>query len=117
MLQWEYQKLDLNVAPRRGDPISTLNMAGSEGWELVSITANGMAYLKRGMGQPAFISIQGAAGAGPMDGRDEASARSNGVEPKYRDPATNETWSGRGRMANWLRRKQEAGEDIKKYHV
>ena len=34
-----------------------------------------------------------------------------------RDPATNETWSGRGRMPNWLKRKQEAGEDIEEYLV
>jgi DNA-binding protein H-NS len=39
------------------------------------------------------------------------------VQPKYRDPTTNETWSGRGRMANWLKRKQETGEDISKYLV
>ena len=38
-------------------------------------------------------------------------------QPKYRDPTTNETWSGRGRMANWLKRKQETGEDIDKYRV
>jgi len=35
----------------------------------------------------------------------------------YRDPVTNETWSGRGRMANWLKAKQEAGKDIEKYLV
>jgi DNA-binding protein H-NS len=39
------------------------------------------------------------------------------LQPKYRDPTTNETWSGRGRMANWLKRKQETGEDIEKYLV
>jgi DNA-binding protein H-NS len=36
---------------------------------------------------------------------------------KYRDPVTRETWSGRGRMPNWLKRKQEAGEDIDEYLV
>ena len=39
------------------------------------------------------------------------------VKVKYRDPVTNETWSGRGRMANWLKRKQEVGEDIEEYLV
>jgi hypothetical protein len=39
------------------------------------------------------------------------------VKPKYRDPATGETWSGPGRMANWLKRKLDAGEDIEKYRV
>jgi DNA-binding protein H-NS len=39
------------------------------------------------------------------------------VAPKYRDPTTNETWSGRGRMANWLKRRQDAGEDIDRYLI
>ena len=39
------------------------------------------------------------------------------MKPKYRDPVTGDTWSGRGRMATWLKRKQDAGEDIEKYLV
>ena len=39
------------------------------------------------------------------------------VKAKYRDPKTNETWSGRGRMASWLKSKQDAGEKIDKYLV
>jgi len=39
------------------------------------------------------------------------------VKAKYRDPKTNETWSGRGRMATWLKSKQDAGEKIEKYLV
>ena len=34
---------------------------------------------------------------------------------KYRDGKTGDTWSGRGRMASWLKSKQEAGEKIEKY--
>jgi DNA-binding protein H-NS len=41
---------------------------------------------------------------------------SNGsVKAKYRNRKTGETWSGRGRMANWLKSKQDAGEKIEKY--
>lgn len=36
---------------------------------------------------------------------------------KYRDPATGDTWAGRGRMASWLAAKQKAGEKIAKYLV
>jgi DNA-binding protein H-NS len=43
--------------------------------------------------------------------------RKGKVKAKYRDPKTNETWSGRGRMANWLKSKQDAGEKIEKYLV
>lgn len=39
------------------------------------------------------------------------------VKAKYRDPKTNETWSGRGRMARWLKSKLDAGEKIEKYLV
>ena len=39
------------------------------------------------------------------------------MKAKYRDPKTNETWSGRGRMASWLKGKQDAGEKIEKYLV
>jgi DNA-binding protein H-NS len=39
------------------------------------------------------------------------------VKAKYRDPKTNETWSGRGRMASWLKSKEDAGEKIDKYLV
>ena len=46
-------------------------------------------------------------------------ARKNGkkrvVKAKYDDEKTGDTWSGRGRMAGWLKSKQEAGEKIEKY--
>ena len=44
-------------------------------------------------------------------------ARKGKVKAKYRDPKTKETWSGRGRMASWLKSKQDAGEKIEKYLV
>ena len=59
-------------------------------------------------------------------GRPPASANSGGngrkgrrgkEKAKYRDPKTNETWSGRGRMASWLKSKQDAGEKIEKYLI
>jgi DNA-binding protein H-NS len=37
------------------------------------------------------------------------------VGAKYRDSKTGETWSGRGRMASWLKTRQDAGENIQKY--
>jgi len=43
--------------------------------------------------------------------------RKGKVKVKFRDPKTNETWSGRGRMAGWLKSKQDAGENIEKYLV
>ena len=39
------------------------------------------------------------------------------MKAKYLDAKTSETWSGRGRMPNWLKKKQDAGEDIDDYLV
>lgn len=100
-------KLDLNDAPRRGAEIDVLNRAGDEGWELVGIASNNTAYLKRPIEEPARAPSEFSRGAMPSandgntSGTDERK-RAHEVAPKYRDPTTNETWSGRGRMANWL---------------
>jgi hypothetical protein len=47
MPQWEYTKIHLGAAPPKGDDIDLLNDAGQQGWELVFITSNNVAYLKR----------------------------------------------------------------------
>ena len=117
MPEWKYRKIALNFHGPRGDELDLLNAAGADGWELVGITNNNMAYLKR---EVAAIT----ATADTDDTRAEHE-RSNGyyeggraeIKIKYRDPVTNETWTGRGRMATWLKRKQEAGEDIEEYLV
>jgi hypothetical protein len=50
--RWEYREIDLNDQSRDNSDIDLLNDAGEEGWELVTITANGIAYLKRQFGTP-----------------------------------------------------------------
>jgi hypothetical protein len=47
MPQWEYSKRSLNEAPARTTDVDLLNAAGKDGWELVGITVNNLAYLKR----------------------------------------------------------------------
>jgi hypothetical protein len=47
MPQWQYRTIYLNDVPRGSDEIEVLNDAGGEGWELVGITANKIAYMKR----------------------------------------------------------------------
>ena len=104
-VEWQYQKIVLGDHHRRRDDIDLLCELGENGWELVAITLNNVAYLKREIEHdPVYPTLP----------REEAPSR---VEPKYREPQTGETWSGRGRMAAWLKLKQEAGEDIEKYRV
>ena len=101
-MEWEYRKIVLKEHHRRGDDIDLLSAAGQEGWELVAITSHNVAYLKRVRAQ---------------DDVDTGQTHAPNVAAKYRDPATGDTWSGRGRMATWLKHKQEAGEDIEKFRV
>ena len=123
MSRWEYKKIALNEAPSKGDDIDLLCDAGEDGWELVAVLPNGVAYLKREVGATApemterqSDETQQAATAGTAGTGSNGGSGSH-VKPKYQNRATGETWSGRGRMATWLKRKQDAGEDIEKYLV
>jgi hypothetical protein len=115
--EWEYRKIDLSQQQPRRDDLDMLNAAGEQGWELVGVTSNNIAYLKRLIEEPSEYrrGTAPSANGGIPNGSDERGGRVQEVKVKYRDPKTNETWSGRGRMANWLKRKQEAGEDVDKY--
>lgn len=53
MPQWEYSKVDLSNVPARTNDVDLLDDAGRDGWELVGITANNVAYLKRPSGNVA----------------------------------------------------------------
>jgi hypothetical protein len=53
MPQWEHRKIDLNNVPRKADDIDLLNEAGDQGWELVTISTNSIAYFKRQLEDPA----------------------------------------------------------------
>jgi len=121
--EWEYKKIALYETPRGRDDIDLLCEAGEAGWELVVVLANNVAYLKRAIED----SVAEATERRSDETREARAAEvgstaSNGgsashVKPKYRDPVTGETWSGRGRMATWLKRKQDAGEDTEDYLV
>jgi hypothetical protein len=47
MSRCEYRKIDLNELAQMGGDIDVLNRAGAEGWELMTITINHVAYLRR----------------------------------------------------------------------
>ena len=102
-MDWEYRKICLNDHRHRGDDIELLCEAGEAGWELVSIAPHNIAYLKRAVERASTVRTKNNA--------------TTEAHRKYRNPATAETWSGRGRMPSWLKGKQDAGEDIESYRV
>ena len=116
--EWEYRKIDLNQVPRKTNEVDVLCDAGEDGWELVTILQNNIAYLKREVGDEVS-----EANAPSSDASQDANSngvpavRGYEVKAKYRDPKTNETWSGRGRMASWLKAKQDDGENVDDYLV
>ena len=129
MRKWEYRRLALNETRRGVDEIDLLCDAGEEGWELVAVLPNGVAFLKREL-EDVDASEEMEAAVSEEAAIDQPTkivqadsgvvatvTRGLEVKAKYRDPATGDTWTGRGRMASWLKRKQDAGEDIEKYRV
>jgi hypothetical protein len=47
MPEWEYATVSLSDLPAKTHPVDVLNDAGVQGWELVAITPNNIACLKR----------------------------------------------------------------------
>jgi H-NS histone family len=117
--EWEYLKIDLNQHYPRGDELDLLNEAGADGWELVGINSTNIAYLKRSIGKSHLQEMPNGRTRGlPMSvAGDEQGNAPQEVAVKYRDSATEDRWTGHGRMARWLKLKQDAGEDIEKYRV
>ena len=71
MSLWEYRKIMLNQLSAKTNDVDVLNDAGDEGWELVAILANNIAYLKRQVGE----SVPEANARGAASSSKSASAR------------------------------------------
>jgi DNA-binding protein H-NS len=69
------------------------------------------------------ISIKelGAAGNGRLHaaakGRGRAARKPSKVAPKYRNPKTGETWSGRGRAARWIVEAEKEGKSRDRFLI
>jgi hypothetical protein len=79
MSLWEYDKIDLNSLPRKTDDLDVLNDAGKEGWELVIITGNNIAFVKGPVDAPkrpakGAAKCVGASATPTRIGRDAACA-------------------------------------------
>jgi DNA-binding protein H-NS len=91
--------------------------AGASGWELVTLTANNVAYLKRSIEDRKQPDAQRAVQAEQQQRQESTPSPASPIDTvaKYRDPITGDTWSGRGRMPNWLKRKLDGGDSLGKY--
>ena len=49
MSEWEYRIVNLANLPPNTTELDLLEEAGKEGWELVAVTSNNIAYLKRAL--------------------------------------------------------------------
>jgi len=58
MPQWEYRTINLCDLPRNCKEAELLDEAGDEGWELVAITSNNLAYLKRPIPEPGSVGAK-----------------------------------------------------------
>ena len=67
------------------------------------------------LGRPKAVKKANGAAHKKANGAARKNGKKSAVKAKYRDGKTGDTWSGRGRMASWLKSKQEAGEKIEKY--
>ena len=60
MHEWEYRIIDLaNLSPNTTE-LNLLEGAGKDGWELVAITTNNIAYLKRPLAKRRSTSSRGS---------------------------------------------------------
>ena len=66
-------------------------------------------------GRPKAVKKANGAAHKKANGAARKNGKKRAVKAKYHDEKTGDTWSGRGRMASWLKSKQEAGEKIEKY--
>jgi len=105
-LSFDQQQETLGQLQRRHDQARSAKKAELE----KELAALGYGAPKR-RGRPR-LNANGGGNGSPV-----RKARRGKVKAKFRDPKTNETWSGRGRMASWLKAKQDAGEKIEKYLV
>jgi hypothetical protein len=65
MPERKYLTIDLNDLPRKTENVDMLNDAGEEGWELVTITVDHIAYLKRQVAKRRARSTPTTAPAAP----------------------------------------------------
>jgi DNA-binding protein H-NS len=63
------------------------------------------------------IQIARLGGDAVSKGRRVNAVRGRKVPPKYRDPATGETWAGRGARPRWLVARLKAGKKLQNFLI
>ncbi|MEY4753190.1 MAG: hypothetical protein RJA44_865 [Pseudomonadota bacterium] len=72
---------------------------------------------EHGITQADLVAKPGRGNKGAAAAADGAAPATRKVAPKYRDPATGETWSGRGLQPKWLKAAIEGGRSLEEFAV
>ncbi len=70
-----------------------------------------------GISDLGFTAAELASGRGRAKSRSSGSDRRSVVAPKYRDPASGATWSGRGRMPRWMAEAVDGGRSREDFRI
>lgn len=101
------QKIDARAAALRAERRETVMAQVRELLASIGETPEGLA---RGARRP-------AGGQGGGSGKKAAAASGGIVAAKYRDPASGQTWTGRGKQPVWLRDKLAGGASLEDFAV
>lgn len=82
-----------------------------------SAVAKVKALMKKLGVQPADLGAIASKGNGAVKPRKKPAKAKTPVAPKYRDPATGATWTGRGRAPVWLAEKLSQGHTREQYLI
>jgi DNA-binding protein H-NS len=64
-----------------------------------------------------YEELRAAGGARVVGGRTGGRGNGRRVPPKYRNPKTGETWSGRGRTARWIVQAEKEGKSRDRFLI
>jgi DNA-binding protein H-NS len=78
--------------------------------------ASAIAQVKALMAQHG-LTVADLASRAPASGRTASTKSGAKVAAKYRDPATGNTWSGRGLKPNWLKAALDGGKSLTDFAV
>jgi DNA-binding protein H-NS len=102
-------------------PGRIITKMGVEALMALRVQVNALLARRRVELEKQLRELNGASGHAPArvaaTHRRASSLKGTKVPPKYRDPKTGQTWSGRGAMASWLAAAVKRGQRLEHFAV